>query len=186
MAGVGGQGCMLASQTLGRVAMRNGFSASVGETYGASQRGGSVLSHIKIGEDIFGPLVPRGKADVVLGFEPEECLRQSVFYLKYGGIIICNSHPTHFLRHVRGQHQPSIEEIGVVLKKMTEKIVFFDATAMARRTGNALTLNMVMLGAFAASRANPFPKKDFEEEIGVLFPSKENLHAFKLGYEVVT
>ncbi|MDR0324210.1 MAG: 2-oxoacid:acceptor oxidoreductase family protein, partial [Treponema sp.] len=87
IAGVGGQGTVLASKLIAAAAMKSGFSVRTTETIGMAQRGGSVVSHVRIGDDIFSPLIPVGRADALVAFEPGEAVRQLPF-LKDGGVLI--------------------------------------------------------------------------------------------------
>ncbi|WP_456450077.1 indolepyruvate oxidoreductase subunit beta, partial [Palaeococcus sp. (in: euryarchaeotes)] len=88
--GVGGQGVLTASQILGWAALKAGHKTRVGEVHGMSQRFGSVIAYVRFGEDVYGAMVPEGKADVILSFEPVEALRY-INYLKEGGLVITNS-----------------------------------------------------------------------------------------------
>ena len=90
--GVGGQGTVLASKLTASAAMREGNIVHSAETIGMAQRGGSVTSHVRIGDKAFSPLIPDGKADLILAFEPAEAVR-NLHFLKIGGSVIVNSHP---------------------------------------------------------------------------------------------
>ena len=87
LAGVGGQGTVLASKLLAQAAMAQGLQARTAETIGMAQRGGCVVSHVRIGEEAYSPLIPYGQADLILGFEPAEAVR-NLPYLKDGGIVV--------------------------------------------------------------------------------------------------
>jgi indolepyruvate ferredoxin oxidoreductase beta subunit len=185
IAGVGGQGTILASEIICRVAFTHEQNATIGETYGASQRGGSVLSHVRIGKDVHGPLIPFGRADIVLGFEPLECARVALLYLVEGGWIISNSSPIFPVDVIsRKAKYPSLETLKSLIGNVTNNFFFFDAVALACKAGDILSLNMVMVGVFASSHKNPFPKGDFEREIETVPQAALNLHAFKLGCDV--
>jgi indolepyruvate ferredoxin oxidoreductase beta subunit len=185
IAGVGGQGTILASEIICKIALKQDQNATIGETYGASQRGGSVLSHVRIGKDVHGPLIPFGRADIILGFEPLECARVTPLYLADEGWIICNSSPIYPVDVLaRKTKYPSLEILKSLIGNVTNNVFFFDAMALARKAGDMLSLNMVMVGIFTSSHKNPFLKEDFEREIKTLPRAALNLHAFKLGCDM--
>ena len=87
LCGVGGQGVVLASKLIAYAAMEKGMEVRTSETIGMSQRGGSVVSHVRMGQEIYSPMIPRHSADVILAFEPAEAVR-SLSYLKKGGVVV--------------------------------------------------------------------------------------------------
>ncbi|RLI21724.1 indolepyruvate ferredoxin oxidoreductase subunit beta [Candidatus Bathyarchaeota archaeon] len=188
LAGVGGQGILLASQILGVSAVKEGFNVRVSEIHGMAQRGGAVVSHVRIGEKAYGPTVLEGNADVILGFEPLEALR-NIKYASDKTLIIVSKEiivPTGF--SPEPVQYPKFEEIIEKMKIFTEKIVVIDALALARKAGNTITRNIVLLGALAASNVLPVKNETIEETIKELVrPAylEMNLKAFKLGYEAV-
>ena len=91
--GVGGQGTVLASKIIAAAAMDEGNTVHSAETIGMAQRGGSVTSHVRVGEEVYSPLIPFANADIILAFEPAEAVRNLV-YLKKDGMVIVNSDPT--------------------------------------------------------------------------------------------
>jgi indolepyruvate ferredoxin oxidoreductase beta subunit len=197
IAGVGGQGSILASHIFAEAAIRasvtngdNDIKVRVGETFGAAMRGGSVASHVKIGSDVYSPLVPEDKADVILGLEPLETLRVGVNYIAPGGMVIMNIRKYESFDVKTGQAEyPSISDIIDSFKKLNANVITLDATEIAIKAGTAKVMNVVMLGALAACPKNPVPNRILEEVIKDRVPSKTievNLKAFELGFNKVS
>ena len=191
VAGVGGQGSILASHIiaeaaiLGAAARQGGtFNVRVGETFGAAMRGGAVASHVRIG-DVLGPLVGAGQADLVLALEPLEGLRIGVEYAKAGGIAILNSDPFHPVDvKIGAARYPSMAEIAKALQQLGSTVTILDATKLALEAGTAKAMNVVMLGAAFASGLFPFSEQVMVEAIRARVPQKfldVNLKAFTLG-----
>lgn len=185
--GVGGQGNILASQVVAAAGIRKGLRVSIGETYGASQRGGSVMSHIRFAQSFHpGPLIPRGDADLIVGFEPLETLRVLVDYGKDDTLVIFNSRPNYPLSVLSGDAKyPELDFILKEIKSLAREAVVLEATELARKAGNHLAQNLVMVGALAGSGWLDVPASDFEQVIAELFddPSKTelNVRAFDEG-----
>lgn len=197
IAGVGGQGSILASHIFADAAIRasvtngdNDIKVRIGETFGAAMRGGSVASHVKIGSGVFSPLVPEDKSDVVLGLEPLEALRLGVKYIAPGGMVIMNIRKYESVDVKTGQAEyPSISDIVDSFKKLDSNVITLDATEIAIKAGTVKTMNVVMLGALAAWPKNPVPRKILEEVIKDRVPPKTievNLKAFELGFNKVS
>ena len=146
--GIGGQGTILASNILGEACLIEGRHVKGAETHGMAQRGGSVESHIRIG-GLFGPLIPPGKADLMISFDLLEALRYS-HYLKTGGKLVVNRHlvlPTSV--YTQKLVAPTEDEIIALLKK--HRLCLLDADKMAEEAGSPLSQNVVMLGAASQS-----------------------------------
>ncbi len=197
IAGVGGQGTILASHIFADAAIRtsvtngdNDIKVRLGETFGAAMRGGSVASHIKIGSDVYSPLIPEDKADVILGLEPLETLRVGVNYITPGGMVIMNIRKYESIDIKIGQAEyPSISDITDSFKKLNAHVITLDATEIALKAGTAKAINVVMLGALAACPKNPVPYKILEEVIKDRVPPKTidvNFKAFGLGFNKVS
>jgi indolepyruvate ferredoxin oxidoreductase beta subunit len=195
VAGVGGQGSILASHIIAEAAIlsaaaRGGagdggtFNVRVGETFGAAMRGGAVASHVRIG-DVLGPLVGAGQADLVLALEPLEGLRIGVEYAKAGGIAILNSDPFHPVDvKIGAARYPSMDEIAKALQELGSTVTVLDATKLAHEAGTAKAMNVVMLGAAFASGLFPFSEQIMVEAIRARVPQKfldVNLKAFTFG-----
>ena len=149
IAGVGGQGNILASQTIAKCAMDAGFNVVNTETKGAAQRGGSVLSHVRISDkEIFSPLVSQGQADVLLGFEPLEAIRY-INILNQKGTFVINTAPVPtILANLKVDEYPTQEQMIAEIKEKGLDGYFINATEAARQLGNVLLTNVIMLGAF--------------------------------------
>ena len=189
--GVGGQGLMLVSNILGLACAEFGLGIRTAETHGLAQRSGSIYTHIRIGENVYSPLIPYGEADVLLGMEAIETLRY-IEYLKPDGNIILNNYIWHPVQstyeRVKNPEVPytSIEMILEKLNKVTKNILIVDALNLAHQTGNPLTSNVVLLGALAKISDFPIKIEQLKEIIPRVVPKKAidaNLKAFSLGYQ---
>lgn len=189
--GVGGQGNVLASQVVSAAAAEAGYRVAVGETFGVSQRGGSVMSHVRIsGKRSYGPLIPRGRAHVVAGFEPLETMRVLLDYAEGNTVVIMNTRPNYPLGCLSGEHSyPDPGRIEEAVKRMTPRLHVLPATELAKEAGSPLAANMVMTGALAGSGLLPFDRECFLTVIGSLFQGSVrdlNLRAFESGFRRVT
>jgi indolepyruvate ferredoxin oxidoreductase, beta subunit len=148
IAGVGGQGNLFASALLAKSAIRRGYQVLATETIGAAQRGGSVVSHLRIADHaLYSPLIPDSQADYLVGFEPVELLRQ-IRKLKQNGWYILNTHPVLTIGCTMGiDHYPTLTEINSALKEINARGHVIQATEAADEIGDPLLMNMVMLGA---------------------------------------
>jgi len=183
LAGVGGQGTLLASEVLSEVLMMAGFDVKKSEIHGMSQRGGSVTSHVRWGEKVFSPLIPEGTADILFGFELLETYRYLPM-LRKGGAIVVND-----LKIAPGPVATGLdsypEDIPGKLKSHVNDVALVDGMDKAQQAGNYRTVNTVLLGALSR-------RMDIEESLWVkalekLVPAKflnENLKAFELGRQV--
>ncbi len=187
--GVGGQGNILASQIIASAGIKAGYKVAIGETYGASQRGGSVMSHIRFSRDFSpAPLIPSGEADIIIGFEPLETLRVMIDYGKDSTKVIFNPRPNYPISVLSGETQyPKLELIFEQIKNLAQKAVVVESTELAKQAGNYLAQNIVMVGALAESGWLDIPTDYFQEVIGELFEDKDkrelNLKAFEKGRE---
>jgi len=188
VAGVGGQGNVLCSQLIAWAAIRKGYHAIVGETYGASQRGGPVMSHVRIGREELGPLVPSRKAHVLLGFEPVETLRVGAKYLNPESSVIMNTRPIYPAEVLAGLLKyPDVEKVIDAVKEMCKNFWAINAVDLAEKAGNVRTMNIVMLGVLAAMRLTPLQPEDFRKAIQERIKrlKETNLRAFELGLKAV-
>ena len=181
LAGVGGQGILSIAAVLGTAAIDNNYHLKQAETHGMSQRGGAVVSHLRISDQpIASDLIPQGKADLILSVEPMEALRY-VLFLKEDGYIVTNVTP-----FINIPNYPAIQTILDEINHYPHNISI-DADAIARETGSGKASNMVMLGA-----ASPFigvSVKKIQSGIKALFEKKGddivklNMEAFQKGRE---
>jgi indolepyruvate ferredoxin oxidoreductase beta subunit len=187
--GVGGQGNVLASQLIGKALVRDNFYVTIGETYGATQRGGAVMSHLRISkESQFSPLIPEGQADIVVALEPVEALRVIGQYGNPSVYAVINSRPIFPTAVTAGDAEyPSLEKIRGAIQDLAKKFWFVDATAAAMAFGSPIFTNIIMVGALAGTHLIPVGKKIFEETIRETFPEKTheaNFKAFHQGLEM--
>lgn len=178
--GVGGQGAILASDIIGKAAVAAGLPIRAAETHGMAQRGGSVVNHIRIGEE-FGSMIPKKGADIMLALEPMEAVRYLEF-IKDGGIIIVNTQPIFPVTVTSGLGK--YPEVSEILDVLAEKYILkaFNADELASEAGSRLAMNVAMVGA--VSDYLPVPGEKLVESIKSLVPQKTieiNLKAFEMG-----
>ncbi len=182
--GVGGQGIVLASDILSEVAMAAGYDIKKTDTMGMAQRGGSVVSHVRIADKVRSPLIEEGEADILLAFEKLEAARWS-YYLHSDGAVIINNQVTPPLSVSLGTTRyPDDSEIESIFRPLTDRIYFVDGTSKAEGIGDARTLNIFMLGC--ASTLLPMKAETWRDCITQRLPSnilKINLAAFEMGAE---
>ncbi len=146
LCGVGGQGTVLASKLLSTAALARGMAVKTAETIGMAQRGGSVTSHVRLGEGGACPLIGRGKADLLIAFEPAEAVRQLSF-LRPGGRAIVATRPVVPASALTGGPVYNLEAILSYLRQQVEGLVEVDVNAAAAELKSARCLNVVLLGA---------------------------------------
>ena len=186
--GVGGQGNILASHILASAAIAEGYHATIGETYGQSQRGGAVMSHVRLSKGIqFGPLIPEGGGDVIVGLEPMETLRVAAMYANPSTKVIVNPRPNYPLMVLYGAMEyPEVDELIKRLEEMTEVVKVVESTELAKKAGEAMASNVVMVGALAGSGWAPISVDTFTSVLEQVIPQKVlaiNREAFRLGIE---
>lgn len=188
--GVGGQGNVLASQILGEILVSQGYVVTIGETYGASQRGGAVMSHLRISaRDQFSPLIPEGQCDLLVALEPAEGLRILDLYGNPRVMTLLNTRPIHPMDVISGNvPYPEISKVVARIKELSRRVWTLNATEVALEMGDPIFSNVVMLGALCAIEALPINRQGFESVIKDLLPSRtvdENMKAFDQGRERV-
>ena len=186
LAGVGGQGILLAAEILGTAAIKEGLNVRVSELHGMAQRGGAVVSNVRIGEKVLAPTVLDGQADVLLGFELLETLRNLKFASEKTLVIMSDEKilPTELAAKM--MKYPSMEEILEKIHRFTKNVTIVEAAKLAKKAGNILTQNIVLIGALAAAGKMPVKTESVVEALRELVPAKHlgvNVKAFKLGYE---
>jgi indolepyruvate ferredoxin oxidoreductase beta subunit len=187
ISGGGGPATLLASRLLAQSAIEARLPVKIGETYGMAQRGGPVMGHVQIGEGVDSPQMRPAEADTLLGFELGEAVRRGVTYLRRGGFALVNTRKLPPVEVISGMVEyPSRESLLTLLGKVTDKIVAFDATALAEEAGDPITTNVVMLGALTASGVLPFGEETVVKVLrGSLRPAyfEMNRRALELGKE---
>ena len=178
--GVGGQGTLLASRILGKVAIKEGYDVKVSEVHGMSQRGGSVVTYVKYGDKVYSPIIDRGESDLILAFEMLEAMRA---FLKKGGKMIANTQKMNPMPVITGamEYPENIEE------KLSAKINLqaVDALSLAEKAGTIKAVNVVLIGLLAKSM--DVDKNVWIDVIKETVPEKfldVNIKAFELGYEL--
>jgi len=182
LVGVGGQGTILASKVLADVAMQCGLDVKMSEIHGMAQRGGSVITHVKLGDEVFSPLVEKGEADVILAFEQLEALRW-LEYLRPGGQVIVNTQVIEPVPVIIGKAKYP-KEIVENIKEKSPTTSSMNALEIATECGNVKVSNVVMMGMLAKKLS--FPKDLWLQSLGKIVPARlleVNVLAFERGYE---
>jgi len=171
IAGVGGQGVVLASRMLALAAMKAGFHVSTAETIGMSQREGSVSSHIRIGDEITGSLIPLGKTDLLLGLEPAETIR-NLSFLKEGGRVFVNTHSIPSASKPPRSPEYDLAALLSFLNTCIPEAVCANFTELAEEAGTQKAANIAILGAAAGADVLPFPKEILKTVLETEIPEK--------------
>ena len=178
--GVGGQGSLLASKLLGKIFLENGYDVKVSEVHGMSQRGGSVLTYVRVGEKVYSPIIDEGEADYVISFEILEAARAAK-YLKKDGKIISNLQEINPMPVVAGKAEYPVS-LADKMKDMGIDIDAFDALQLAEEAGSSKAVNLVLMGRL--SKHFGFSEEEWIRTIENSVPAKfleMNKRAFKLG-----
>lgn len=173
IAGIGGQGTVLASKLIAIAAMKKGYDVRTTETIGMAQRGGSVFGHVRIGENIFSPIIPLGKADAIIAFEPAEAVRQLPYLRKDGTVIVYDN------------ASANANAMADYLRANVSKLVIIDGKRLMLQS--ARTLNAAILGAAAQIGIFPFDAETLKETITEALPQRFlelNLSSFESGRSV--
>jgi indolepyruvate ferredoxin oxidoreductase beta subunit len=182
MVGVGGQGVLLASEVLSEVMMRAGYDVKKSEVHGMAQRGGSVSSHVRFGQQVYSPLIQKGDADILFSFELLEALRY-FDYLRDTALVIVNNQKVLPPSVTLGaDHYP--DNVPEVIKRQFSRFELVDALGIARSAGTERALNIAFLGAL--SKHITVDEQLWKEVISSMLPPKlveVNLKAFLLGRE---
>jgi indolepyruvate ferredoxin oxidoreductase beta subunit len=190
MAGVGGQGNVMASRVLSNMLSAKGYWITIGETFGASQRGGSVMSHIRVSATTtWSPQIPKGKAHIIIALEPVEAIRILMNYGNRGVNVLANTRPIHPVSVIAGEHNyPNFENVRKTLDELSSHVWLIDATEEAMKLGNPILSNIIMIGAISGLGLLPVGLKDFVGVIRDTFPERlldVNRRAFEIGWDKV-
>lgn len=169
IAGVGGQGVVLASRLLATAAMDAGFRVYTAETIGMAQREGSVSSHVRIGDDVSGSLIPQGKADLIIGLEPAEAAR-NLLYLGKDSSMIINEHA--IMPSTQGCDEYDPEMILKFLKDSCPGVITADFTKLAKDAGTFKAANVAMIAAAAGAGILPFSEEYLWGVLEKMIPEK--------------
>lgn len=190
VSGVGGQGNVLASLLIGAVLVDNGYKVTIGETYGASQRGGSVMSHVRISRtEQYGPLMPPGSADLVVALEPTEAARVLGQLGNAETVAVVNTRPVYAVDVIAGDlSYPDINELCEKIRSLSKTSFFLNATENALELGNPILANIILIGAVAGAGLLPISEDGLCKAIvDYLSPDKVDINrrAFRVGMELV-
>lgn len=183
LAGVGGQGTVLASKLIADAAMNKGLNARTAETIGMAQRGGCVVSHVKIGEEVFSPMISENSADLLIGFEPAEAVR-CLRYLKKNATVIVAKKAIKPVTSTLSNHDYNSKEMLDFLESQQIKLIEVDGEAICNKCGSAKVLNVALLGTAIESGVLGITADEIKEVIKKKVKEKfieMNLQAFELG-----
>jgi indolepyruvate ferredoxin oxidoreductase beta subunit len=188
--GVGGQGNVMASRVLANMLVRRGCKATIGETFGMSQRGGSVMSHIRVSATaVRSPQIPKGRADLIVAIEPVEALRVLADYGNPAVKVLVNMRPIYPVGVITGEAEyPAPEKIREAVTSLSAAAYFLDATGEAVKLGNPILGNIVMIGAVVGLGELPVNREVFEKVIREGMPTSRveaNCRAFAIGMAAV-
>ena len=189
--GIGGQGNVLASEVVGSAMTDRGYHVAVGETYGASQRGGSVMSHVRVSEDKeMSVLIPSGEGHIIIGFEPLETLRMTRKYANEQTMIVYDPRPVYRLGVLQGvQTYPALEDITAEIQALSAAAYAVPAADIAMGVGDSRAANIALLGAFTQLPDAPLSREDLEKILAKRFKGavlELNQRAFAMGCEAVS
>lgn len=181
--GVGGQGSLLASRLIGNVLLQQGYDVKVSEVHGMSQRGGSVVTYVKYGDEVHSPVITKGEADIIISFEQLEAARW-LPYLKKGGHLVTSTQQIDPMPVITGAAVYP-DNIIEKIKAQGVDVIAVDALTLAEQAGNAKASNVVLMGV--VSTKMPFNVDVWNKAVEDCVPPKFlelNKKAFALGREV--
>lgn len=184
--GIGGQGIIMASDVLAQAGMLDGYDVKKTDSIGMAQRGGSVVSHVRLGEKVYSPLISPGEADILFAMEKLEAARSSNF-LRDDGVALLSQYGAPPVSLIGGRYEyPPDEVILNRLRRRTQKIFVIDGLEKVAALGNIKTLNVFLLGAL--SGLLPISRQAWHESLQTTLPEKIldiNLKAFDLGTQEI-
>jgi len=188
--GVGGQGNILISRMIGRILFRKGYHVTIGETFGAAQRGGAVHSSMRISKTrYYGPLIPKGKAHIIASLEPLETLRILAVYGNENVVTVTNTQPVYPVAVLsRRREYPDLVMLQKTVLSLSRAAWLLNVTQMALDLGSPIAANIILLGSLLGTGKMPLSIAEVDEEIRSTFPAsaaKLNLTALQIGIEAV-
>ncbi len=188
--GIGGQGNVLLSRLLARAFYKKGYNATVGETFGLSQRGGNVMSHVRISRKrSYGPLVPEGQGHIIVSLEPLETVRVLGGYGNPEIAVISNLRPVYPIAAIIGEKEyPDMGEIRRIIRELSAKCWFLDATQISLEMGNPILTNMIIIGALVQANVVDLTMSDIEATLHDTFAkevAQTNIIAATRGMQAV-
>ena len=178
LCGVGGQGTVLASKLIAAAAMKKDIPVMSAETIGMAQRGGSVFSHIRMGEGLYAPMIAKGTADIIIGFEPGEAVRQ-LPYLREGGQVIVSQRAIMPVTATLSGTPYSGGEMTAYLQEHVKKLFIIDTQKACEEIGSSKVLNILLLGAAIKSGALGLAEEDIKTAIISRLPERFHELNFK-------
>jgi indolepyruvate ferredoxin oxidoreductase beta subunit len=187
VAGVGGQGNLVCGRVLAEAAIRQGLQPVVGDTFGASRRGGSVLTHLRLGTHDWAPLIPRGEVDILLGLEPLEALRAAIEYAGERTIALVSTTEVSTAGVESGESEyPQLEKITMSLTERCKKVYMLDAESALLRAGSPRALNAFLLGSMSVLLESPLSQELIREALyDFLGQDTVNATAFEEGVAAI-
>jgi indolepyruvate ferredoxin oxidoreductase beta subunit len=189
LVGVGGQGILTISDIIASATLKKGLNILGSEVHGMAQKGGSVITNLKIGKELYSPSIPIGSAQILVGLEENETLRY-MKYLKPKGLVITSTtvlNPVTWKRDKNAAVEAQ-KKIGINLSEFNSKIIKIEAEKLAIEAGLALTQNIVLLGALSQVEGFPLSDDELREALRERVPAKyieQNLKAFELGIKAM-
>ncbi len=182
VAGVGGQGNLVCGRIIAEATTKQGLRPVVGDTFGASRRGGSVLTHIRIGTEDWGPLIPKGEANILLGFEPVEALRAALRFASDKTVAIVSNTPIPPSNVTSGNLvYPEVSDIKRGLESICEKVYMLDAEPVLKSLDSTRVLNSYMLGALSILEGMPLDSRNLKQALAEVLDSDRDMTAFNEG-----
>ncbi len=188
--GVGGQGNILISRMIGRILSRKGYYVTIGETFGAAQRGGAVHSSMRISKKrYYGPLIPKGRAHIIASLEPLETLRILAAYGNENVLTVTNTQPVYPVAVLsRKREYPDLAMLKKNVVTLSRAAWLVNVTQMALELGAPIAANIILLGGLLGTGKMPLSSAEVEEEIRSTFPASAaelNLTALEMGREAI-
>ena len=186
LCGVGGQGVVLASKLIAYAAMEKGLNVRTSETIGMSQRGGSVVTHVRMGETVHSPMIPKGTADVIMAFEPAEAVR-NLSYLKEDGVMVVDKKAVKPVTATLSQNKYDGQKELLYLQENVKNLYIVDGDAICEEAGSSKVLNVVLLGVALGSGVLDIQLEEMKEEIKKHVKPQfveMNINALELGANV--
>ncbi len=191
LCGIGGEGLVMLSNVIGEACRLAGKNVISGEMHGLAQRSGSVIVHMRIGEEVLSPLIPPGEADMIVALEAMEALRY-LYYLKPGGVVLTNKrlvHPpgeTHDLVTKKIDKYVEYDEVVEAIKEAGVELQEVNALSLAKKAGEVRAQNVVMVGALCSALEGVIPRDSIIQAVKGTVPEKaveNNVEAFELGVD---
>lgn len=182
LCGVGGQGIVLTSKLIASAAMEKGFSVMSSETIGMAQKGGSVFSFLRIGDDFHCPMFGKGSADLIIGYEPSEVVRM-LPYLKNDGCVVVNAYPIMPVTSALADTNYNVDEMLDYIKANAKNVVVENGSEACIKLGSPRILNMVMLGLTIKTGVLPFTIEEIESTMKkIVKPQFHEINSSGLNY----